>query len=72
MHFFDPVTETVHDHSTNHGMIGVERVSGAAVVCVARAIRFKEVIGLVLDAAKAQRRPGFIALRRMVEDDVQE
>ena len=52
-------------------MIGVERIAGAAVVRKMRAVLLQDVVSVVLEAAEAQRRPPVIALRGVIEDDVQ-
>ncbi|KAF5408087.1 MAG: hypothetical protein Udaeo2_17390 [Candidatus Udaeobacter sp.] len=70
MHFFDPVAEAVQDHSADNRMIRVECVSRAAVIRVARAILFENVVGGVVQAAKTQGRPIVIAFRSVVEHNV--
>jgi len=70
MHFLDPVAETIDDKASYDGVIRVERVATAGVVGVARAAGLEDVVGRVVDAAKAEGRPGVIAFRRVVEDDV--
>ena len=52
-------------------MIGVERVAGAAVVRVARAICFQDVVRRVVQPAQAQRRPAVVAFGGVVEHDVE-
>ena len=42
MHLFDPIAEAVHDHATNDGMIGIERVPSAAVVGIVRPVLFQK------------------------------
>ena len=42
------------NHPADDGMITVERVSRAAVIRVARAVRFKNVVDIVFQTAKAQ------------------
>ena len=72
VHFFDPVAQAVHDHPPDDRMVGVERVAAAGVVGVARAAVFEDVVGRVVDAAEAERRPGLIALGRVVEHHVED
>ncbi len=71
VHRFDPVAETIEDHPPNDGMIGVERVPGAAVVRVARAILFKDVVRRVVQSAEAERRAAMVPFGRVVEHDVE-
>ena len=52
-------------------MIGVERVAGAAVIGVARAIFLKDVVGAVVQTTETQRRPGVVAFGGVVEDHVE-
>ena len=53
------------------GMIGVERVAAAGVVGVARPVRFEDVVGAVVQAAEAQRRPALVAFGGVIEHDVE-
>ena len=54
-------------------MLHVERVAAAGVIhVVARIVVHETVVRRVVDAAKAQRRPEVIALRRVVVDDVED
>ncbi len=71
VHGFDPVAETVDDQAADDRMIGVERVAGAAVIGVARPIFLKDVVGAVVQPTETQRRPGVVAFRGVVEDDVE-
>ena len=71
VHRLDPVAETVHDHPADDGMIGVERVSRAAVIGVARAILFEDVVGAVVQTAETQRRPAVVAFGGVIEDNVE-
>ena len=71
VHLLDPVAEAVDDHPADDRMIGVERVAGAAVVGVARAVVFEDVVGRVVESAEAQRRPAVVAFGGVVEDDVE-
>src|SRR5947209_6355144 len=52
-------------------MIRVERVPGAAVVRIARPVLFEDVVGAVVQPAEAERRPQVVALRGMIEDNVE-
>jgi hypothetical protein len=52
--FFDPVTQTMHDHAANNRMIGVERISCSAVVGITPAIWFENVVRAVIDSTKAE------------------
>ena len=72
MHHVDPVAETIHDHPPHDGMIGVERVAGAAVVRVAGAIRVENVVRRVVQSAEAQGRPAVVPFSGVVEHDVED
>ena len=67
----DPIPQAVHDHAAHDGVVGVQRVPGAAVIGVARAVLFEDVIGGVVQSAEAQRRPGVVTLGGVVEDHVE-
>ena len=71
VHLLDPVAETVDDHAADDGMVGVERVAAAAVVGIARAVLLEDVVRAVVQPAEAQRRPGVVAFRGVVEHDVE-
>jgi hypothetical protein len=66
VHRLHPVSEAIHDHATDDRMIGVERVSRAAVVGVPRSILFKHVVRRVVQPAEAQRRPTVVAFGSVV------
>src|SRR5467141_2326314 len=53
-------------------MIGIKRIPSAAVIGVARAVRFKNVVGAVLQPAKTQRRPAVVAFCGVIEDNVED
>src|SRR5580692_281050 len=63
--------EAIENHPANDGMIGVERVARPAVIGVTRTVSFKNVVGAVLEAAETQSRPILIALRRVIENYVE-
>jgi hypothetical protein len=71
VHFLHPIAEAVEDHPPDNRMIGVERVSSPAVVGVARAIFFEDVVSDVVNPPEAQRRSALVAFGGMVEDDVE-
>ena len=71
VHLFDPVAETIEDHPANDWMIGVKRISGAAVIGIPRAVRFENIIRAVVQAAEAQRRAVVAAFRSVVEDHIE-
>src|SRR5262245_47031199 len=71
MHLLDPITKAIHDHPANDGLIGVERISGPAVIGIPRAILIENVVSAVVQATKTQRWPIMVAFRCMVEDHVE-
>jgi len=72
-HFLDPVAQAVHDHAQHIGVAQLERVAGACeVVVIALLTLHQVVVGAVVDAPEAQRRPQVVALGGMVVDDVQD
>ena len=71
MHFLDPVAQAIQDHSPNDWMIGIDSISRSAVVGIAGAALFQNVIRIVIHAPKAQRRTGLATFRRVVVDDVE-
>ena len=72
MHLRDPVPQAVEDHAPNDGLIGVERVAGAAVVGVLRAILVEDVVHLVGETAETHSGPRGIPLGGVVIDDVED
>ena len=72
MHLLDPITKAVHDHPADDGMIGVERISGAAVIGIARAIVIENIVSAVVQTTKTQRRPVMVTFRRVVEHNVED
>ena len=52
-------------------MIRVERVAGAAVIGVAGAVLFENVVGAVLQPAEAQRRPVVVAFGGVIENNIE-
>lgn len=71
MHFLDPVAETIHYHPPNNRMIGIECIPAAGVVGVSSPALFEDVIGRVVDAAEAERRPALVAFGRVIEHHVE-
>ena len=53
MHLLHPIMQAVDDHAAHHGLVGIERIAGAAVVGVTRLVLLEDVIDLVVEAAKA-------------------
>ncbi len=72
MHLLHPIAEAVDNHAPHNRMIGVERISGAAEIGVARSVLFQNVVGVVVEAAKAERRPVVVALGGVIEDNIQD
>ncbi len=72
MHLLHPVAETVDDQPADDGMVGVERVAAAGVVGVPRVLPFEHVVGAVAEPAETDRRAALIALRGVVEHDVED
>src|SRR5215471_19925794 len=72
MHLFDPIPQAVQDHPANNRMIRVKRVSSAAVVCIARAILFENVVGGVVQTAKTQSRSVMIVFSSMIKHNVKD
>src|SRR5262249_23639425 len=71
MHFFDPIAEALDDHPADNRMIGVEGVSRAAVIGVARAILLENVISSVVEPSKTQRRSVVITFGGVIEHNVE-
>ena len=71
MHLGQPVAQRVHDQLQGHRVADVERVAAAGRVEVrARVAGVQPVVGGVVQAPVAQRRPELVALRSVVEHDV--
>src|ERR1700757_3953345 len=72
MHFYHPIADAIQDHPANDGMIGIERVSSAAVVGIARPVLFQDVVSVVVKSTKTKRRPRMIAFCCVIEDNVKD
>ena len=72
MHVGDPVPQAVEDQPAHHRVVRVQRVAGAGVVRVARAVGFEEVVRVVVEAAERQRGSVVVPFRGVVVDDVQD
>jgi len=73
VHLADPVAQAVHHQLDDVGLTDVERVAGAGVVdVVARALRARSVVGLVVQATHGQDRAAMVALPGVVVDDVED
>src|SRR4029434_4825515 len=57
--------------AATHPLSRVQRVAGAGVVRIARAVALEEVVCLVVETAEAQRRSVVIAFGRVVEHDIE-
>src|SRR5262249_54984728 len=68
----DPVPQAVADEAAHHRVVRVERVAGAGVIRIARAVLLEEVVPPVVGASKAERRSPVLTFRRMVVHDVQD
>src|SRR5207253_1169975 len=66
-----PIAEAVHDHPADDGMIGVQRISGAAVIGIACAVLVKNVVSAVVEATETQCWTVMITFRGMVEHNVE-
>src|ERR1700752_2367233 len=71
MHLLDPVTQAVNYHAAHNGMVGIQRVTTARVIGIARSVAFKDVIGAVVEPSETQRRPVAAAFRSVIEHDVE-
>ncbi len=60
MHLRDPVPQAVEDHAPHDRLIGVQRVAGAAVIGVVRAVLVEDVVHFIGEAAERERRPGLV------------
>ena len=73
VHLGDPVAQRVHDQLHRVRVAHVEGVAGAGVVHVVALVVLDEaVVGRVVDALEAQRRPEVVALGGVVVDDVED
>ena len=73
MHLLDPVVQAVEDELLDDRVVRVDRVAAAGVVHVVLPLRrMQQVVGVVLEALEADRRPEMVALTGVVEDDVED
>src|SRR5262249_24312770 len=71
MHLFDPIAEAVQNHPADDRMIRVECVYRAAVIGVARAILFENVVDGVVQTEKNKGRPLVIPFGGVAEHNVE-
>ena len=71
VHLTDPIPEAIENHAADYGVIGVKRIPGAAVIRIPRAVRLKNVVAAVVQAAEAQRRSVVASFCSVVEDHIE-
>ena len=71
MHLADPIAQAVRDQRRTTGWLALS-VLPVAVVGVMGAVRFEDVVSLVLEAAKTQRRTGLAAFGGVVEHNIED
>src|SRR4029077_17334086 len=72
VHLFHPIANAIQNHPANDGMIGIESVSCPAVVGVARAVLFQDVVSVVIESTKTDCDSGVVAFRCMIENNVKD
>src|SRR5437867_5616050 len=72
MHLLDPIAEAVHDHPADDWMISFERISGAAVIDIARTILVENVIRAIVQATQTQGWAVMITFYCVVEHNVED
>ena len=73
VHLEHPIAQAVHHELQRARMEQVEGVAGAGEIHVeARIFRREPVVGLVIDAAKTERRAEMISFRGVVVDNVED
>ena len=72
MHLSDPVSQAVENQAAHDRVVGVQRVPGAAVIGVLRAVLVEDVVHIVGEAAEAEGRSRRISLGGVVVDDVED
>jgi hypothetical protein len=72
MHILHPIAEAIQNQAANGGVIGVERVPGTGVVCVARAVLIENIISAVIDSAKPYSRAVLVPFGRVIEYDIED
>src|SRR5258708_37364857 len=71
MHLLNPIAEAIQNEAADCGVIGIEGVPTTAEVQVGRRrVLIENVVGAVIDAAKAQGRPVLTAFGSVIEDNV--
>src|SRR6266542_3227219 len=70
MHLVNPIAEAVKVHPPNDRMIGVERISGAAVIRIARAILVENVVSAIVKTTQTQCWAILFTFRRVVEHHI--
>src|SRR5689334_4489248 len=71
MHLFDPIAQTIDDHSANDRMIRVQRISRATIVRIVRPVVLQNVISVVVDSTKTESRATIITFCGVIEDHIQ-
>ena len=72
MHLADPIAQAVEDQPPDDRFVGVQCVAAAGVIGVARLVVRKNVVGLVGQAAKADRGAAVVAFGGVIVDDVED
>jgi len=72
MHLFHPIADAIQNHPANDGMIGVEGVSSTAIIGIARAVFFQDVISVVVESTKTESWYRLVAFRCMIENNVKD
>ena len=60
------------DHAPHDRLVGVKRISGAAVIGILRAVLVEDVVDFVCETAEAERGSVDVPLGGMVIDDVED
>src|ERR1039458_9742187 len=56
---------------SHHGVVGVDGIAGAGEILVVALVARQRIEDGIVDATETKRRPQFISLRRVIEDDIQ-
>src|SRR5277367_6474762 len=72
MHLLYPIADAVDDHPSNNRMIGVERISRAAEVCIKRPVLLQNVVSVVVQSAEAEGWSGVVTFCCVIEDHVKD
>ena len=66
------MAQTVHDQTTDDGVVAIQGIPGSRVIRVVLRIRLEDVVGAIRQASITEHRTLVVALCRMVKDHIKD